>query len=120
MKLKKSFAFAWNGLRICFVAGQNFRIHVVVAIVVVILAVLFNISAHEWIFICFCIAFVIIMEMLNTAIEKLCDVVHPAVHPGIKKVKDISAGAVLISAIFSLLTGLIIFLPKIIACFKSM
>ena len=73
----------------------------------------------EWIAIGFCIAFVIAMEMLNTAIEKLCDVVHQEVHPGIKKVKDIAAGAVLISAIFSLITGLIIFLPKIIMYFKS-
>ena len=73
----------------------------------------------EWIAIGFCIAFVIAMEMLNTALEKLCDVVHQEVHPGIKKVKDIAAGAVLISAIFSLITGLIIFLPKIIMYFKS-
>ncbi len=55
--------------------------------------------------------------MLNTAIEKLCDVVHEDVHSGIKKAKDIAAGAVLVSAIFSLITGLIIFLPKIIIYF---
>jgi diacylglycerol kinase len=68
----------------------------------------------------FCIAFVISMEMLNTAIEKLCDVVHKELHPDIKRVKDIAAGAVLVSAIFSLMTGLIIFLPKIILYFKSL
>jgi diacylglycerol kinase len=56
---------------------------------------------------------------LNTAIEKLCYVVHRDIHPGIKKVKDIAAGAVFISAIFSLITGLIIFLPKIIVYFKT-
>lgn len=119
MKLIRSFAFALNGLRICFVTQQNFRIHIVLTIVTVFFSIVLNISAMEWIAIGFCIAFVIAMEMLNTAIEKLCDVVHQEVHPGIKKVKDIAAGAVLISAIFSLITGLIIFLPKIIMYFKS-
>ena len=119
MKLIRSFAFALNGLRICFVTQQNFRIHIVLTIVAVFFSIVLSVSAMEWIAICFCIAFVIAMEMLNTAIEKLCDVVHQEVHPGIKKVKDIAAGAVLISAIFSLITGLIIFLPKIIMYFKS-
>ena len=88
-------------------------------IVVLMLSIVLNISAIEWIAVGFCIAFVIAMEMLNTAIEKLCDVVHRDIHPGIKKVKDIAAGAVLVSAIFSLITGLIIFLPKIILYLKS-
>ncbi|MEO6539738.1 MAG: diacylglycerol kinase family protein [Ferruginibacter sp.] len=119
MKLIKSFAYAWNGIRSCFVSEPNFRIHSILSIVVIILSLAFHISTYEWIGVGFCIAFVIAMEMLNTAIEKLCDVVHPDIHPGIKKVKDIAAGAVLISAIFSLITGLIIFLPKIILYLKA-
>lgn len=120
MKLIRSFAYAWNGIRICFATEQNFRIHTLLTIVAVIFAIVFNVSAIEWIAIGFCIAFVLAMEMLNTAIEKICDVVHKDIHPGIKKVKDIAAGAVLVSAIFSLITGLIIFLPKIIMYFKSL
>ena len=118
MKLIRSFAYAWNGLRICFATEQNFRIHTLLTIVAVIFAIVFKISAIEWIATGFCIAFVIAMEMINTTIEKLCDMVHQDVHPGIKKVKDIAAGAVLVSAIFSLITGLIIFLPKIIMYLK--
>jgi diacylglycerol kinase len=90
-----------------------------VTIVVLFFSIVLDISAMEWIAVGFCIAFVITMEMLNTTVEKLCDVVHQDSHPGIKKVKDMAAGAVLISAIFSLVTGLIIFLPKIILYFKS-
>lgn len=120
MKLIRSFAYALNGLRSCFVSEQNFRIHTLLTVVAVIFAIVFNISAMEWIATGFCIAFVIAMEMINTAIEKLCDVVHKDIHPGIKKVKDIAAGTVLVSAIFSLITGLIIFLPKINMYFKSL
>jgi diacylglycerol kinase len=120
MKLIRSFAYALNGLRICFATEQNFRIHILFTIIAIAISILLDISAIEWIAIGFCVAFVIAMEMLNTAIEKLCDVVHKDIHPGIKKVKDIAAGAVLVSAIFSLITGLIIFLPKIIMYLKSL
>ncbi len=120
MKLIKSFANALNGLKICFVTEPNFRIHTFLAIIAVIFGITFHISAFEWIATCFCIAFVISMEMLNSTIEKLCDVVHQDVHRGIKKVKDIAAGAVLVSAIFSFITGAIIFLPKIIMYLKSL
>jgi diacylglycerol kinase len=118
MKLIKSFAFALAGIKLCFRYEANFRIHAALTIVALLLSIVFKISAIEWIAICFCIAFVITMEMLNTAIEKLCDVVHKEIHPIIKKVKDIAAGAVLVSAIFSLITGCIIFLPKIIMYLK--
>ena len=120
MKLIKSFAYALQGLKICFISELNFRIHTVLAIIAIAFAIVFNVSIFEWMAISFCIAFVIAMEMLNTAIEKLCDVVHQDVHPGIKKVKDIAAGAVLVSAIFSFITGAIIFLPKIIMYLKSL
>ena len=118
MKLIQSFAYAWAGIKSCFKSESNFRIHLIAAVAALMFSLLLSISALEWIAICFCIAFVIVMEMINTAIEKLCDVVHLEQHPVIKKVKDIAAGAVLVSAVFSLITAAIIFLPKIITCFK--
>ncbi len=120
MKLIKSFTYAWTGIKSCFESESNFRIHLFAAIAAIIASVLLNISAAEWIAVCFCIAFVVTMEMINTAIEKLCDVVHEEVHLAIKKVKDIAAGAVLIAAIFSLITAAIIFLPKIVYFIKSL
>lgn len=119
MRLIKSFGFALNGIKKCFISEPNFKIHFLLAVIAIILAFLFRVSTAEWIAVGFCIAFVIVMEMLNTAIEKLCDVVHPDFHPGIKKVKDIAAGAVLVAAVFSAVTGLIIFVPKIIEYLKS-
>jgi len=119
MKLLKSFAFALNGLKVCFTSETNFKIHAVLAVIAISLGIGLAISNAEWLAIIFCIAFVTAMEMINTAIEKLCDVVNTAVHPGIKKVKDIAAGAVLLAAVCSLIIGLIIFLPKIIVYIKS-
>ncbi|MEP7256310.1 MAG: diacylglycerol kinase family protein [Ferruginibacter sp.] len=119
MKIIKSFVFAWHGLKICFTSETNFKIHVLASIVALLLGAVLNISVAEWLVIIFCIAFVAAMEMVNTALEKLCDVVHEDSHPGIKGVKDIAAGAVLISAICSLIIGLIVFIPKIIMYIKS-
>jgi diacylglycerol kinase len=120
MKMLKSFVFAFNGIKICFTSETNFKIHVLLAAVAVLLGVVFFISATEWAVIIFCIAFVISMEMINTAIEKLCDVVTKDIHPGIKKIKDISAGAVLVAAGSSFIIGSIIFLPKIIIYIKTL
>lgn len=118
MKLIKSFSYAWAGMKSCFESELNFRIHLIAAIAAIIFSLMFSISATEWIAVGFCIAFVTAMEMMNTAIEKLCDMVHKESHPVIKKIKDIAAGAVLLSAVFSLITAAIIFLPKIIMYFK--
>ena len=113
MKLTRSFIYACNGIKTCFVSERNFRVHVVAAFIVLACSVVLQISTAEWMAVIFCIGFVITMEMLNTAIEKLCDVDHPEMHPGIKMIKDISAGAVLIAALVSTITGLVIFLPRI-------
>ena len=114
-KIVKSFVYAFNGLKLCFASEINFKIHLLSAILVLLLGVVFRISNTEWLAIIFCIAFVTALEMINTAIEKLCDVVNVAIDPGIKKVKDIAAGAVLLTAVCSLVIAVIIFLPKIIA-----
>lgn len=119
MKLVRSFGYALAGIRTCYRSEQNFRIHISFMIVALILSMVCYISQTEWIAVCLCIAFVISMEMLNTAIEKLCDVVHKEVQPDIKKVKDIGAGAVLISALLSAITGAIIFIPKILNLIKT-
>lgn len=118
MKLIRSFAFACNGLKICFASETNFKIHVLLGIVAVTLGIGFNIAAGEWLALLFCIVLVMTMEMMNTALEKLCDIVHKEFHPAIKGVNDIAAGAVFIAVAISLITGLIVFIPKIILYLK--
>jgi diacylglycerol kinase len=119
-KILRSFVFAFNGLKICFTAEANFKIHLLFATAALLLGIVFKIAAAEWFAVIISIAFVAAMEMMNTAIEKLCDVVHKDIHSGIKKVKDIAAGAVLLAAVCSFVIAVIIFLPKIIALIKSL
>ena len=88
------------------------KIHGVVAILVIICGILFSISIREWLLCLLCFGFVISMEMINTAIENIIDLVSPDHNYLAGKAKDVAAGAVLISAIISAIIGLIIFVPK--------
>jgi diacylglycerol kinase len=118
MKLIKSFTYALAGIKAVFISETNFKMHVLAAIVATAFGVALKIAAIEWGIIIFCMVLVISMEMINTAIEKLCDVVHKEAHPVIKIIKDIAAGVVLVAAASSLIIGGIIFWPKIIMYFK--
>ena len=110
----KSFGYAFIGLRILFREEHNFRIHMVAAACATIAGFILKISAIEWIAVVFAIGFVITIEIINSSFEKLADFVSPDKHEMIKKVKDLAAAGVLISAITALIIGLIVFLPGII------
>ncbi|WP_129714690.1 diacylglycerol kinase family protein [Pedobacter sp. SYP-B3415] len=114
----RSFYYAWSGIRKLFWAEHNMRIHLACAVVAIIVGAALKISIHDWIIITGCIAGVFIAEAFNTAIEKLCNVVHPERHPGIGSVKDISAAAVLIAAVAAFITGMLVFLPYLAAIFR--
>ena len=114
IKRLKSFAFALNGLKILILEEHNARIHLVAAILVVIAGILLKISNVEWFAIIFSIGLVFALETINSAIENLADFISPDKNDQIKKVKDLSAGAVLIGAITALFIGVIVFIPKLI------
>ena len=113
MRFINSFKYAWQGIKYCSVFEKNFRVQLAFAVMAFFLAVIFRISTAEWFAILFCSALVLAFEMINTTIEKLSNVVTVSVHPVIKQVKDIAAGAVLIVSVISFITGCIIFLPKL-------
>jgi diacylglycerol kinase len=108
-----SFGFAFQGLGTFFRTQHNAWLHLVAALLVVLAGYYFELPSAEWCWIVMAIVLVFITEMFNTAIEFLSDVVSPNIHPQIKKVKDVSAAAVLISSIGAVIIGLIIFLPKL-------
>jgi len=109
----KSFKYAFNGLRILIQEEHNARIHLFIAIIIIITGFTFSISNLEWIAVIFAIGFVITSELLNTAIEQIANFISPEKHESIKRIKDISAAAVLISVISAVFIGFIIFWPKI-------
>jgi diacylglycerol kinase len=119
MKFIKSISFAINGLKICFQTQTNFKIELFIAAITILLSINFHISFMEWLFVSICIMGVLTLELLNTAIETLCNMVTKNFHPGIKMVKDVSAAAVLVVSVASLVIGLFIFIPKIIVLIQT-
>jgi diacylglycerol kinase len=118
MLLIRSFGYALAGVKYCYVKEINFRIHLFFTAIVIIAGISLTISLLDWIIVIGCIGTVLSLEMLNSAIEKLCDVVSIERKPQIKVIKDIAAGAVLVVAILSSCIGVIIFLPKILNLVK--
>jgi diacylglycerol kinase len=106
------FSFAWNGLREAAKLERNFRIHLIFAVCVIIAGILFQLTRLEWAIIILVIGFVLVMELMNSVIEKIIDYVKPEIHPTAKLIKDFAAGAVLVAAITAVLIGMIIFIPK--------
>ena len=115
VKRLKSFTYAFNGLRVLFKEEHNSRIHLFATICVVVAGVLLKLSVLEWVAVAFAIGLVFCGEIFNSAIEDLSDVVCPEQDERIKKVKDLSAAAVLVNAITAAVVGLLVFLPKLIA-----
>ena len=110
----KSFGYALKGLRFFLVHEHNARIHLFATALVTGLGFVVHLTSAEWILLLLTIASVWVTEVINTAIEQLCNAVSPEKHPKIGLVKDLAAGAVLITACIAVIIGLIIFLPKII------
>ncbi|MFI5159040.1 MAG: diacylglycerol kinase family protein [Sphingobacteriales bacterium] len=116
-KLILSFGYAFKGLAYATKSQLNFRIHLFASVIAIALGFTLNITTTEWLWIALSIAIVLLTELTNTGIETLTDLVSPDYNEKAGHVKDICAGAVVVAACFALLTGIIIFLPKIIFVF---
>jgi len=109
----RSIWIAMDGIRQVFHTQQNARIYAVITLVVLVAAGLCDLSRQEWALLLLVIGFVWAAEIFNTAIEELVDEVNPDPSPTAKRIKDISAGAVLVSVVVSILVGLLIFGPRL-------
>ncbi|MBK8808058.1 MAG: diacylglycerol kinase family protein [Bacteroidales bacterium] len=114
-KRLKSFTYAFNGLWVIVKEEHNFRIHLFAALFVVVAGFFFSLTVLEWCVVIFAIGFVFSLEIINSAIENISDFVSPDRNVAIKKIKDISAAAVLVGAFTALIIGFLIFIPKIVA-----
>ena len=108
-----SFRYAFAGLRYVLWSERNARIHLAIAILVVLLGAWLRLSAVEWVLIIAAIALVFAGEMLNTVVELTVDMVTEERNPLAKRAKDVAAGAVLVSAIAAAIMGLIILGPRL-------
>ena len=118
MKLLKkqidSFTAAINGIVESISQEFHLKIHLIAIICVVFLGFYMSISKTEWLFLILTMSAVVCLEIVNSAIERLCDKVTKENDPLIKLAKDMAAGSVLITAISSVIIGCIIFIPKFI------
>lgn len=108
-----SFKYAGNGVKAAFKDEPNFRFHTLIGILVIILAIIFKFSPEKFAILILTIAFVIILELVNTSIEEIVNEISPNYSLSAKLIKDVSAAAVLISALAALAVGLVLFLPSI-------
>lgn len=105
----KSFGYAINGIKDTLKRQRNLRIDFVAGVIVLVLATFLPLSTFEIIWIVFSVFVVIVFEMLNSLVEELMDMLYPIYHEKVGRIKDISAGIVLVTAVFALSVGLIIF-----------
>ena len=109
LKSIKSFRYAFKGIYQVFRYENNAKIHSIATLLVLATGWYVHLTKRDWLWIALCICLVWMTESLNSAIEKLVDLVSPDHHPVAGKVKDMAAGAVLLAALFSVITALIIF-----------
>jgi undecaprenol kinase len=112
-----SFKHAFSGLIHTFSSQPNLRIHLTIALLVLLAGWWFGITRMEWIILLFTIMWVIVSEMINTVIEAVCDLLSTEYHRSIKVAKDVAAGMVLVGAMGSIIIGLIIFTPYLLKLF---
>lgn len=111
----KSFSYAFAGLKVLFKEEHNSWIHAVAAVCAITAGFLLDISAIEWIAIIIVIGMVISAEIVNSSLERTADFIKAERDDRKRDIKDLGAAAVLICAIIAAITGIIIFLPKLIA-----
>ena len=119
-KLFRSFRYAFRGLVRLIRTEQNAQIHFTVAVLVGIGAYAFHLTRVEATLVFFAVALVFAIEITNTAIEKLLDLVHPESHSQVAYIKDALAGAVLISATIAAVVGFLTFYPHVIDFFSKL
>ena len=115
MKVLSSFKYATNGVRLGL-QEHNMKVHLAVTIFVVLMGISYSITRIEWVAVLLSIGLVISTELLNTALEELCDVMVASnndAYPKLGDPKDIGAGAVLVAAIIAACVGLLVFVPYI-------
>lgn len=107
----RSFTHAWRGLLVAFRTEQSFRIQVAVGIVIIAAMFVIPLSTVERFLILVAMGAVLVLELINSMVERLVDLLRPRLDPAVADIKDIMAASVLLASGFALVLGLLIFLP---------
>lgn len=110
-QFNKSFSYAMRGLSYVIRHEKNFQNELVIAILVIIAMVYFQVTRAEMIVLFLVVMGVLIMELANTVVEKVVDILKPRVHPYAALIKDLMAASVLTTSLLAIIVGLLVFLP---------
>ena len=108
-RFKRSLRHALDGIVYAIVHEKNFRIEIMMAIFVIILMFIFKLKSWEGIVLILMIMWVLILELVNTVLERVVDILKPRIHPYARLIKDLMAAVVLISSVVAVIIGIIIF-----------
>jgi len=112
-RLVKSFRYAVKGLAKIFREEQNLKVQSFAGLLAISAAAYFHITRIEWAVIILMIGLVILMEIINSAVERVADILKPRIDSYVKEIKDITAAAVMLASIISIIVGAIIFVPHV-------
>lgn len=112
-KLWGSFANAYRGLIYVVSKEQNFRIELITAIIVVVTMIVLKVERWEAVSLSFAIIGVLVIEMINTLVERIVNIFKPRMHPYARVIKDVMASAVFVASIGATAVGIIVFWPYI-------
>jgi len=117
-RFTRSFFYATKGLLFALRNEKNFQIEIIVAVFVIFLMFLFPLSGSERSLLLLSIVLVLTLELANTALERVMDILKPRIHPYARVIKDVMAGAVLLATFSAIAIGLVIFSPYFFTSFR--
>ncbi|CAN7439194.1 diacylglycerol kinase [Paenibacillus sp. LjRoot153] len=112
-KWRRSFRYAYEGIKYALDTQRNMKFHFSVAFLVLLAALFVHLSKTDILFILLAVTLMIVTELINTAVEKTVDLAMPDRHPLAKIAKDVAAASVLVSAMFAIVVGLVVFYEPI-------
>jgi undecaprenol kinase len=118
-RFSRSFSYAIKGILFAIRNEKNFQIEVMVGILVILLMFFFPLAPLERSLVVLSVAMVLTLELVNTALERVMDILKPRVHPYARVIKDVMAGAVLLASFAAIAIGIVIFLPYVLTFIRQ-
>lgn len=109
----RSLRHAINGLGYALRHERNFQYEIIVALLVFLAMIYYKVTPSEMIVLFLVVMGVLVMELLNTVMERIADILKPRIHPYVRVIKDLMAASVLVSSLLAVIVGMIIFIPYV-------